>query len=169
VRLDPLTPDQRTGLGWIYFNAGRYEDSLRVLAERHPASAWGKVPRTYEAWNHALAGRYQEAIDILEGESAESSGLLHRASLGWALARAGRRAEAEEILSDLEARVGEGADPYLAAVVAAGLDDAARAMRWLERAHEQHSPNMIHVKIEPFFGPLRRLRAYDRLVERMKL
>lgn len=169
VRLDPLTPDQRTGLGWIYFNAGRYEDSLRVLAERHPASAWGKVPSIYEAWNHALAGRYREAIDILGGESAESSGLLHRASLGWALARAGRRAEAEEILSDLEARVGEGADPYLAAVVAAGLDDAARAMRWLERAHEQHSPNMIHVKIEPFFGPLRRLPAYHRLVERMKL
>jgi len=169
VRLDPLTEDQRTGLGWIYLNAGRYEDSLRVLQQQPPTGTWGEVARTYVAWNRALTGRYEEAIGTLRDAEVPGAGLLRQAALGWTLARAGRRAEAEGLLKEIAERVEQGADPYLAAIVAAGLDDVESATGWLERAFEQHSPNLIHVKIEPFFEPLRQTPGYRRLVERMKL
>jgi TolB-like protein/DNA-binding winged helix-turn-helix (wHTH) protein/tetratricopeptide (TPR) repeat protein len=170
VLLDPLTADQRTDLGWIYWNAGRYEESLRTLSE-HPAALPGRgVSRIYVAWNHALVGRYEEAIGTLDSDDLRDLATPQGASLGWSLARAGRRAEAEALLKQVETSVVEnGSDPYVAAIIAAGLGDIPTAMRWLERGFEQHSPNMIHVKVEPFFAPLRDATAYQQLVERMAL
>lgn len=169
IRLDPLTEDQRTGLGWIYLNAGRYADSLRILGEQPPSGAWSGVARTYVAWNQALAGRYEEAIAVLGDPDAKGGGLLRQAVLGWTLGRAGRRAEAEDIQRSVLEAVEKGGDPYMAAIVAAGLGDVPGAVGWLERAYDQHSPNMIHLKVERFFEPLRGAPGYESLVGRMKL
>jgi TolB-like protein/Flp pilus assembly protein TadD len=169
IRLDPLTEDQRSGLGWIYLNAGRHEDSLRVFEEQPPGGRWSGVAATYVAWNHALMGRHDEAIAVLGDENLRRGGLLQRAALAWTLGRAGRQAEAREIQRQIEERVAEGGDAYLAAIAAAGLGDVEAATRWLERAIAQHSPNMIHVRVEPFFEPLRDAPEYHQIVERMKL
>jgi tetratricopeptide (TPR) repeat protein len=65
-------------------------------------------------------------------------------ALGFAYARAGRRAEAEEVLRQLEDRA---ETDYVAAsyvaMVYAGLDETDLAFEWLERAYQERDTHLL--------------------------
>lgn len=109
---------------------------------------------------------FSEAVTEFERATTLSNRItVMRATLAYGLAVAGRRAEALRMLGELKQRSpGRYVSPYGIAVVYAGLDDREEALRWLERAHDDHAIWLIHLlfSVDPRLAGLRfdpRLKA----------
>jgi hypothetical protein len=57
--------------------------------------------------------------------------------------------------------------PYDFAVVQLGLADHDRAIELLEQVYEDHPENLRHIKVRPWFDPLRDDPRFQSLLQRM--
>lgn len=88
--------------------------------------------------------------------------------VGGMYARAGRTADALEILSHLLQRTEtEYIQGSALAYLYAGLGDNDAALDWLEVAYEQRDITLIVLKVEPLFDGLRSDARYQDLLARM--
>lgn len=91
------------------------------------------------------------------------------ASLGFAYAMAGKRAEAEAILKTFHAiaqrRYVSGL--YFATIYA-GLKDNDHAIEQLNKAFESRHPGLVLVRIDPVFDGLRSDERFKQLVKRFE-
>jgi tetratricopeptide (TPR) repeat protein len=72
--LDPLSPSIMQGLGWAYYHARRYEESITTyqsMLEGVPEFSYGLA--TY-AWTLRHAGKADDAIGVAEKALDLSSG-----------------------------------------------------------------------------------------------
>ena len=75
-----------------------------------------------------------------------------RATLGHALAVAGQREEARNVLKDLqEVSKQRYVSPYYFALISAGLGDNQQAVAWLQKAQEERQPYLVLMNVEPVF------------------
>jgi pentatricopeptide repeat protein len=85
-----------------------------------------------------------------------------------AYARGGRSTEALRVLGELTRRREAGYVPAAAFVNAyLGLGDYERALEWLDRAFDERSKILLHLKVHLFFDPLRNDPRYEALQRRM--
>jgi hypothetical protein len=57
--------------------------------------------------------------------------------------------------------------PFLQAAIYAGLGENARAVDMLEKGYEVRANEMVYVKTEPFFEPLRSDPRFQELLRKM--
>jgi tetratricopeptide (TPR) repeat protein len=99
--------------------------------------------------------------EVVANETEASS------SLGFAYAMAGKVAEAQAILHQLQAlsqrRYVSG---LYFAVVYAGLKDNDRAIDYLNKAYDSRHPGLVLIRIEPMFDGLRSDERFKQLVKR---
>jgi len=57
--------------------------------------------------------------------------------------------------------------PYNVARAYAAIDDKQRALEWLERAYQEHNPDLIELTREPSFASLRSDAKFRELKERI--
>ena len=169
--LDPLGVTGTT-IGWILFQARRYNDAIREfrsVQSAHPNSA--HVP-----WMLGFAlignGEAEEAIPELKKtvlKMNRSPGSLEL--LATAYARAGHRSEALEILSEMKRRRDQ--DPYFPAGAfinpSLALNNYDEAFEWFERAYREQSNILQFLKVHPFFDPVRQDPRFKDLVHRVGL
>ena len=97
-------------------------------------------------------------------------GNLPVAVVGYIHGRAGRRAEALEVLRALEAA--RARSIYVPAtdlaLVAVGMGDREAALTWLEQAYDEHARWMCSLRVLPPFDPLRDEPRFKALVAKMK-
>jgi len=117
----------------------------------------GKLPE-------AIA-EYQKAVELSNGD------LDRVASLGHAYAAIGNRAEAEEILRNIEEKSKSGkASPYLAATIYAGLGQKDMAMELIEKAYREKSLDVsFTLKPDLRIDNLRSDLRFQRLLTRVGL
>jgi TolB-like protein/tetratricopeptide (TPR) repeat protein len=168
--LDPLG-DAGDSIGWILFQARRYEEAIRELRSAvalHPDNAFA-----YWFLGFALIanGQSGEAIPVLEKAVSLSDrspaviGVLVRA-----YAHAGHRTDALRLLDELKRRQQTAYVPTVAFVNAyLGLGDNEQALAWLERAYQEHAPILQYIKVHPFLDPLRNDPRFTDLVRRVGL
>jgi TolB-like protein/tetratricopeptide (TPR) repeat protein len=168
--LDPLG-NTGISIGWILFNARRYDEAIRELRSVlavHPDSA---NARWYLGF--ALIGKGQPEKAILELQKTVA--LMQRSPgslelLATAQAHAGHRAEALRLLEEMKTRrqtsympAGAFINPYLA------LQDYNEVFSWFERACAEQSGILQFLKVQPFFDPLRSDPRFDNLLRRVGL
>jgi len=129
------------------------------------------MPRHYLGQAYERKGMYQEAIGELQkvrdlyGQSQIASGLL-----GHAYAVAGQRGEAQKMIEELkEQSKREYVWPYNIAIIHVGLGEKDRAFEWLEKACQDHSDELIYLKVEPMFDPLRSDPRFEALLKKIGL
>jgi TolB-like protein/DNA-binding winged helix-turn-helix (wHTH) protein/Tfp pilus assembly protein PilF len=168
--LDPLGVGG-TEMGWILFQARRYDEAIRELrsaAAVHPDDG-------YAYWFLGFAlianGQADQAIAPLEkarslsGGSPPVIGVLVRA-----YAHAGRRTDALRLLNELKRRQQTSYVPTAAFIEAyLGIGDNEQALAWLERAYQEKSDILPYIKVEPFFDPLRGDPRFADLLRRVGL
>jgi tetratricopeptide (TPR) repeat protein/TolB-like protein len=115
--------------------------------------------------------RYSEAIAALE-RAIEIMGPtpFAMAALAYGLARAGRRAEANEMLRDFERRREESYYPAFAIAMAqAGLGNSELALEWLEHAANERSMGHYMPNVEPEWEALRDNPRFRQVLQRLGL
>ncbi len=170
--LDPLSADGRVGFGLAYLIARRYDQAIHQFQE-----ALAMDPQRTEAHfqlgqAYQFSGDLHRAIQELEKAVAASqrNNHFHVAALGNAYASAGRRADAEKLLTELVRRSArEYVTPYNMAVIAVGLGRNREALDWLERAYGDRSFPLVTINSWPWFDPLRSDPRFQSLVRRIGL
>jgi DNA-binding winged helix-turn-helix (wHTH) protein/TolB-like protein/Flp pilus assembly protein TadD len=168
LKLDPRSGD-------VYFNhilhlydARRYDEALELSKkgiEVDPDQpGWNSLlPRIYSA-----KAEYDLAIKEVQKRGQQNSA-KQTANLGYALARSGKRSEAQVLLDDALKRVGRSGANGVIVMIYLGLDDQESAMDWLEKAYQARENIMIHLKVEPLFDSVRSNPRFVELQRRMKL
>ena len=127
-RNDPLSAELHFQTAYALLSASRFEQASR-RCDKLPADFWGKP----ECTSRVLLGqgRIDEAIQVLETRyrAGVTAGSEVRGYLGYAYARAGRRADVEAVAANLPAL-----NPFNMALISAGLGDKDRCIEALERA-----------------------------------
>jgi eukaryotic-like serine/threonine-protein kinase len=126
------------------------------------------LPAAYEQkgmFEEAIAG-FQRGIPVTEG----ADNTLTMAGLAHAYAVSGRKTEARRLLAELQRLSEQSYVPaHDVALVYTGLGERDKAFGWLDKASEEHSFNLIYLKTEPRFDPLRSDPHFAELLRRMGL
>jgi tetratricopeptide (TPR) repeat protein len=80
---------------------------------------------------------------------------------------AGDKLAMERIVMELGDSGHRYVSPYNVARVYGAIDDKQRALEWLERAYQEHNPDLIELTREPSFESLRSDAKFRQLVERI--
>jgi TolB-like protein/DNA-binding winged helix-turn-helix (wHTH) protein/tetratricopeptide (TPR) repeat protein len=168
--LDP-SPGAGRDLGWVLFNARRYDEAIREYR-----SALAIEPdNAYTLWRLGFAlslkHQSQEAIAVLERAvtvSDRAPGNL--GVLAAVYGQVGRREDALRVLAELKKRQKTGYVPAGAFVLTySGLADREQTLNWLEQAYKEQSLILLLLKVHPIFDFLRDDPRFKDLLRRVGL
>ncbi len=166
--LDPFSPSIMQSLGWAYYQARRFDDSLltfQKLIEAAPGFAFGEM--TY-AWVLRHVGRADEGVKAAEKAfDLSGGGQLFVANLGATYAAAGRHDDARAALTRLnEMSSNSYVSPYHRALIHIQLGERERALELLNEAYEIKDGWLAWLGVEPQLDPLRHESAFVDLLEK---
>jgi serine/threonine protein kinase/tetratricopeptide (TPR) repeat protein len=170
-QLDPLAQERTSVLGWNLYLARRYDESIeqhRKAIELEPDYWPG-----YSFMGSAIAqkGRWPEAIEAFQKAiSIEHVIATPTIGLGRVYAVSGKKDEAIKVLAELNDRSKHPyVSSYLIASIYAGLGDKDKAFASLEKAYEDRSWYMTHLKLDPELDSLHSDPRFADLVRRVGL
>lgn len=170
LELEPLSITINNAMGDYYFQLRDYDRALehyRKTVEMDPSllTAQVGIARAYEQ-----KGMYREAFEQYEKAREKTSEKLLPSAAGYAYAVSGRKDEARKMIKRLTTGTKEFANnPYLAAVIHAGLGERDAAFVWLERAFDERSLMPGSLLFDPRLDSLRDDARFKQLVRRMNL
>ena len=170
-RMDPLSRVIHAAVG-----------TVRMFARDYPAAIaeFRAILRQHDEWatGHALLGRalatsgeYGAAIPSLEKAVSISRRQPSQvALLGYAYAQAGRTSDARAVLRELlAAREGVFAPPVDLGALYVALGEHDEAIRVLERGVEERDEEMMYMKVDPRYDPLRNHPRFPAILDRLDL
>jgi tetratricopeptide (TPR) repeat protein len=169
IELDPLSLIINADLGSTLMVARRYDEAITQL--RHTLTLDDNF--YYAHWNLGEALYYKGDIAGAITEFEKARELDHDpealALLGRAYAESGKREQALKVLEELkEVDRHSYVSPRLFALIYIGLGDKAKAIEALEAAYQTHTASdLIWIKVDPRFDPLRDERRFQQLVSRV--
>ena len=168
--LEPLSSTASSHLGWIYYLSGKNDlaiDQCKKILELDPSSF---PARRYLGLAYEAKGMYAEAINEFQTGLKVSGSPLMLALLGHAYAASGKKAEALQVLSDLQQLQSQRyVSPYTVAAIYTGLGDQEHAFIWLDKAVEERDIWLMNLKVDPVFAKLRSNRKFSDLLARIRL
>jgi TolB-like protein/Flp pilus assembly protein TadD len=165
VEYDPLNPWPLNLLAGVLFSANRFPEAERVvrsLLELDPNFAGG----------HCFLGvvllaenKPEAAFAVMSEEPDEGSRLTCLPQAMWEL---GRRAEADAMLAKAENKYGNSLAYNLAQTYAMRGDKSA-ALKWLDRAYENHEGEFLVIKSDSLLNNLHGDPRFTALLRKLKL
>ncbi len=171
LELDPLDLITNIHLGWHYLYAGQVDQAIRQFRIPLDMDPDWMGSHFYLGWAYTQRGNFTDAI----GELQTAVKLLKRAPwgltmLGYAYARAGKRAEARKIIAELTEMARERyVSSYEIAAIYVALVENDRAFQWLDRAYDERAGWLPYLNVEPRLAPLRSDPRFKELVNRVGL
>jgi serine/threonine protein kinase/tetratricopeptide (TPR) repeat protein len=167
-QIDPLSPVIQHHSSWVFYLAHRYQDTLRMarsaleLDETYVFGHWWLGQAAVET------GDFDQAVPALRRAAALfKDAPLGLGPLGHALARSGQTDEARAVLDQLYSMNESYADPYMIALIHAGLGDAERAIAELRRASDFESVWLrFYGRCDPRWDTIRGHRDFSSIVPR---
>jgi TolB-like protein/DNA-binding winged helix-turn-helix (wHTH) protein/Flp pilus assembly protein TadD len=163
--LDPLRPNDYLGLGYLLYEAGRYNEAqadLQKALDLNPQAAFAHV---YLGKILIAEEKPQAALAEIEKEPNEWEKLTGLALAHHAL---GRERDSSAALADLIAK--HDTDwAYQIAQAYAFRGESDKSFEWLERAYKQRDPGLPLIKTEPLFKNLRHDLRYAELIKKLHL
>jgi serine/threonine-protein kinase len=169
LELDPNNPFFKWIAGFQLVHRRRYDEGIAQIRESlpdFPTAHWGlwvasHATRTYDdalaeakEWLSRAAARVPEAGEALGRGYAQG---------GY---QGAMRAAAEAVAARSHQMY---VDPHLIAELYACAGDRDEALRWLERAYDEHCIPMVYLGVHPAWDGLRDDSRFQSLVRRMKL
>ena len=157
-------------LAWVYYMAGQQAKAAALCREliiKVP-----DFPLTYvmQAFVQEVQDDLEAAAESAQAAIARGENLVSFATLGLIYGRMGRRAEAEQVLHELEARRQQHyVSPYHWTVVHAGLGNRQAALHYLIEALRDQSEWLSHLSIDHRLRSLRNEAQFRAILARLGL
>jgi serine/threonine protein kinase/Flp pilus assembly protein TadD len=172
-KLEPLLPVIEHHVAWVLYMAGQYDRAIDHCCKALEIEPNYALLHWWLAQAYGQTGQFKKAV-------TESKKALHLAGgelsflagfLGYALAVAGRKVEAQEILRDLIGLSNvKYSEPFGIAAIHAGLGERDQALEWLQKSCDEMSPFVsMFLKVDPKFESLRSDPRFADLLRRMNL
>ncbi|TPW14385.1 MAG: hypothetical protein FD129_1093, partial [bacterium] len=167
--LDPLSNVAIAFAGWFPYWRGRFEEAVRrfeAVVDMIPG--FGQL-YYWMGLSLARVGRDADAVSALM-RGIELLGRTPQivAALAIAHSLAGRRAEAMELMAEMESQSAHRySSAYYRAQVYAAMDEPDAAFRELETAFEERSHWLAAIRIDPSLAALRFDPRFESLVARI--
>lgn len=160
IRLDPLNSFANFNLGWTYFNARRYAEGILFMQElqrRHP-----DYPFAHHHLAVLYAGLGKCASAIAEAEQEQGFDEV------FVYATCGQSERALKLVHEAENEVARGKlDPIYPAWMYSSLGHRDEAFRWLDRAIEARSPQVVFIRVMPELDNLRSDPRFETVLQRV--
>jgi serine/threonine protein kinase/tetratricopeptide (TPR) repeat protein len=178
--LDPLSPIITANHGLYSYYERKYDDAIAIYKQGLKADPDFWVARHYLALAYVQKAMYNEAIAELRGlikapatgpipDKVIETEMEASSSLGFAYGRAGKTAEARDILAKLTSLSQR---RYISgiyfAIVYAGLKDNERTVHYLNDAFQSRQPGLVLIRIDPTFDWLRSDPKFVELTRRFE-
>jgi len=169
--LDPLSISMNFSLGWRLYMARQYDAAIEQLRNTLDLDPNFALPHLVLGQAYEQKGSFPQAIaEIQKAASISHDGPPILGALGHTLALAGKREEAEKVLSQLmEESKKQYVSPFYVALVYAGLGENERAIDWLEKAYQDRSNALVFLKVDPQLDTLRSNPRFQSLLHRLRL
>ena len=174
MELDPLSVAVNQIAGSILYFAGRNAEAIERLKraiEIDPRAAFA-----HDNFGLALCheGKVDEgSAEIKKAMELDPNNVMLATDLCYAYARAGRSAEARDVLARTEADKRSNPALHVPPVALAGMHasvgETDRALEWLENAFAEHSPYLGSLNVERWFDGIRTDPRFVALLERVGL
>ncbi len=161
-----LIPQVSRGNALLY--SGRPEEAILVYRQALEIDPGFGYARHQLAHAYVVMNRYPEAVTEFERANRDIGATpFSMASLAYGLARAGRRAEAEEMLRDFEERRKAGFYPaFVLAKAHVGLGNVEQALDWLELSVDEKLFGYYLPSVDQVWDPLRGHPRFQRVLQR---
>ena len=167
IEIDPISPTINIGPPLVLFFQREYqraiEESKKVI-ELDPDYPYAHL---FLGRSYIQQGEYEKGF-----ASIDKAKLLtfREGHLGYGYAVSDRPEDAQKLLTELaEKSRPEHIAAYQIALIYSGLGENDRAFEWLEKACEQHSPQLVWLKLSPEFEPLHSDLRWNKLLTRLGL
>jgi TolB-like protein/Tfp pilus assembly protein PilF/predicted Ser/Thr protein kinase len=169
IDLEPLSPSLYFEAVEVYCDARRFDDAMKPLQRLQDRGIYPEGVQFGTARVDVYKGMYGRAISGFQAMRV-NTGEPSNEFLAYALARAGKRGEALQIVDKLQAvAADQRLDPPAVATAWMGLRNYDKAVSWLRRGFDTHSPAMMRVAVAPEFNELHSDPRFQDLVRRMGL
>ena len=153
-RLDPLNSVVNASLGMIRYLAHDYDGALDTLRRGLEVDPTHHVSHLRVGLACLQKNQLDEAIESMRLAVTHSGGGTEAlAGLAQAIGAAGDSATMQNMLDELT-RANRYVSPYNVARAYGGVNDAQRALEWLEKAYREHNADLIELVREPSFANL---------------
>jgi serine/threonine-protein kinase len=172
-KLDPLSPMAGQQVGMMLYLARRNDESIAQFERTIELSPYYWF--TYQRLAQVLVttGEYDRGIEVMrKGIELAGPDTLRpcKHTLANLYARSGNRAEAVEIMRELEEQEKTTyVPPCDFAQIHTVLGNVDEAFRWLDRAVEMRDADLFMTKVWPVWDPLRDDPRFDQLLRRLNL
>jgi TolB-like protein/DNA-binding winged helix-turn-helix (wHTH) protein/Tfp pilus assembly protein PilF len=165
VALDPLRTNSYSGLAYLLYVGGHYDEAqaaLRKALDLNP-----QAPLVHLTLDRILIaeGKPQQALSEIEKEPSEWGKFTGQALVYHAL---GREQDSNAALTALIAKYESGA-AYQIAQVYAYRGESNKSLEWLERAYQKRDPGLTEINSDPVFKNLHGNARYIELLKKMRL
>jgi TolB-like protein/tetratricopeptide (TPR) repeat protein len=166
--LDPLNSVINASVGMIRYLAHDYDGALSALwrgLEIDPAHYVSHLRVGLACLQKGLVregtGAMQRAVELSGGSTEALAGLAQAHAVG------GDRQAMETVVQQLVASGDRYTSPYNVARAFGAVGDTRRALEWLEKAYQEHNPDLIELTREPSFRSLWPEEKFRQLVRRI--
>jgi len=169
AELDPFGGATRS-LADQLTNLRRYDDAIRQAHRFPPSREFRRVANVRVARASLLKGQPEAALAELREAEKDVTEDRPRWLLVHAYAASGRRREAILEFRKMEEYAARNyVPPEFLALASVGLGDNEAALRWLEKAYDEHSYRIMGFVRWPEFDPLRSDPRFQDLLKRLGL
>ena len=166
--LDPASPRDRNGVGYIYYYAHRYDEAvpeLQSVLEIEPAFG---MAHTVLAMTYARQGKPQEAFRERLAALGRDADPQYIANLRAAFASGGLRAVARLRLQHaLELSRKQYIPPTGIASLYLQAGETDACLDWLEKAYALRDVQLLDVNADPIFDEIRENPRFRQLARRI--
>jgi serine/threonine-protein kinase len=170
--LDPLSPSMGANLGRAYLNLGETEAAIKECRRALDLNPNFPLAHHFLGLTYVEQHHYDEAIaEFQQAVNSSKRADLFVAGLGVGYARAGKRAEALELVKELEAKYAKKeATGFDLALVHAALENDDEAMAWLEKDFAGHNMSgLVYVASTIIHQRLHNQPRYQALLAQLHL
>jgi tetratricopeptide (TPR) repeat protein len=166
--LDPLNSVINASVGIIRYLANDYAGALEALQRGLEIDPTHNVLHLRKGFVYLQKNMPKEAIEAMRLAVTHSGGSTETLA---GLAQAYAATVDVDAMQRLVRELGDSTDryvsPYNMAKIYAAASDQCRTLEWLEKAFEDHNPDLIELTREPTFSFLRSDAKFRRLAERI--
>jgi tetratricopeptide (TPR) repeat protein len=172
LNLDPLSLLFITVLAEVRYYARQYDQVIEAALRAVEMDPNFFPVHWWAAFAYAQKQMYKDAMTETQKTadlSGEASPLI-TTQLGILYSLSGKNDEARGVLDELsELSERRFVSPFYTALIHLGLGEKNSALKWLEKAYDEHDHALETLKVEPMLDSLRSHPRFEALLKRMEL